>query len=310
MLAKSQNFPQFSQFTQFSHSITALITPFSGGKIDEPAFEKIINHQIANGTSGIVPCGTTGESPTLTNSEHDRVIELAIEISAGRIPVMAGTGSNSTLEAIERTQHAEQAGADAALIMTPYYNKPTQQGIYQHFEAIHNASNIPLYIYNIPGRSVVDILDSTIAKLATLPRVRGIKDATADLSRVFSLKAALKTAQTGQDGGFSMLSGEDATAVEFNMLGGCGCISVTANIAPRILADMQDASLKGDVAKAKQLNDKLAPLHQLMFAETNPIPVKYAMSILGFCRDEVRLPLTKPTKTLQTKLQQLLTDFS
>ena len=272
----------------FSGSITALLTPFRDGKVDEPAFQAFVDWQIAEGTTGLVPCGTTGESPTLSHDEHHRVTELCIEAASGRVPVIAGAGSNSTEEAISLARHAKKAGADAVLVVTPYYNKPTQEGLYQHFKAIHDAADLPIIIYNIPPRSVVDMSVATMARLAALPNIVGVKDATADLVR--PLKTRL---EIGPD--FCQLSGEDATAVAFLAQGGHGCISVSANVAPRQCARMQRAWAEGDLRTVAELRDLLMPLHHAMFVETSPAPVKYAASLLGKCTDEVRLPMVPAT---------------
>lgn len=277
---------------KISGSITALITPFKDGKFDEHAYGDFINWQIEEGTQGLVPSGTTGESPTLDHDEHQRVIEVCVEAAAGRVPVIAGTGSNSTLEASQMSAGAAEAGADAVLIMTPYYNKPTQEGIYQHFRRVHDDTDIDIILYNIPGRSVVDISDATLARLLQLPRVIGIKDATGDLSRIMPLKRI--AGDLGREG-FIQLSGEDATAYEFNRLGGVGCISVTSNIAPRMCAQMQELTLAGKWDEAEEINRKLMPLHDAMFCETSPIPVKYAASLIGMCEEEYRLPLVPPS---------------
>ncbi len=268
----------------FKGSITALITPFRDGAVDEAAFRKLIDWQIAEGTHGVVPCGTTGESPTLSHKEHRQVTEICIETVNKRVPVIAGCGSNSTSEAIGLCQHAQEAGADAALVVTPYYNKPTQEGLYQHYKAIHDATDLPIIIYNIPARSVVDMSVDTMARLAQLPRIVGVKDATADLGRATRQRNAC-----GPD--FCMLSGEDITALAFNAHGGRGCISVTSNIAPRLCAEFQELTLKGDFAGALKLQDKLSVLHDAMFVETSPGPVKYAASLLGLCSAEMRLPM-------------------
>lgn len=268
----------------FKGSITALITPFRDGAIDEAAFRKLIDWQIAEGSNGVVPCGTTGESPTLSHQEHRRVTEICIETVNKRVPVIAGCGSNSTTEAIGLTQHAQEAGADAALVVTPYYNKPTQEGLFRHFQAIHDATDLPIIIYNIPGRSAVDMTVETMARLAALPRIVGVKDATADLGRATRQRNAC-----GPD--FCMLSGEDITALGFNAHGGQGCISVTSNIAPRLCAEFQALTLKGDYAAALKLQDRLSVLHDAMFVETSPGPVKYAASLLGLCSPEMRLPM-------------------
>ena len=268
----------------FSGSLVALITPFRNGKVDETAFRKLVDWQISEGTNGLVPCGTTGESPTLSHEEHNLVVEICIDAAKGRVPVIAGTGSNSTSEAIDLTLHAQEAGASGALIVTPYYNKPTQEGMYQHFKTIHDQTNLPLIIYNIPPRSVVDMSIDTMDRLAKLPRVAGVKDATGDLVRPLKTRIAI-----GEK--FCQLSGEDGTALAFNAQGGVGCISVTANIAPRLCADMQAAWRTGDMDKAQELNIRLIPVHDALFCETSPGPVKYAASLLGLCTPEVRLPL-------------------
>ena len=277
----------------FKGSIVALITPFRNNKLDEECYISLIHHHIKNDTSGLVPAGTTGESPTLSHEEHERVIELCVKESKGRIPVIAGTGSNSTDEAITLTKYAEKIGADAALVVTPYYNKPTQEGLYQHFKSINDNCSIPLIIYNIPPRSVVDMSVDTMARLFELKNIIGVKDATGDLDRVDQQKKKM-----GPD--FIQLSGEDATALEFNMRGGVGCISVTANIASKLCSEFQEASLSKNnsnlLAKAKEINDKLMPLHKSLFIESSPSPVKYAASLLNLSSDEVRLPLVKITE--------------
>lgn len=283
----------------FKGSITALITPFRDGRVDEDAFARFIDWQIKEGTGGLVPCGTTGESPTLSHEEHRRVTELCIEAAAGRVPVIAGCGSNSTQEAIGLCKHAEEAGAQAALVVTPYYNKPTQEGLYQHFKAVHDACGLPIIIYNIPGRSVVDMAVDTMARLAKLPRMAGVKDATGDVGRASRQRLAC-----GPD--FVMLSGEDITALGFNAHGGHGCISVTSNIAPRLCADFQAASLAGDVQKALALQDKLAPLHDAIFVETSPGPVKYAASLLGHCAPDLRLPMAPVSARTQDVVRAAL----
>ncbi|CAO3374637.1 MULTISPECIES: 4-hydroxy-tetrahydrodipicolinate synthase [Azospirillum] len=280
-------------------SIVALLTPFKNGKVDEAAFQSFVEWQVAQGTHGLVPCGTTGESPTLSHEEHNRVVELCIEAAGGKVPVVAGTGSNSTEEAISLTQHAKKAGATAALVVTPYYNKPTQEGLYQHFKAIHDAADLPIVIYNIPGRSVVDMSVATMARLAKLPNIIGVKDATADLARPVRLLQ-----EVGPD--FIQLSGEDATALAFNAQGGVGCISVTANIAPAQCAAMQDAWRKGDLATAYKYRDLLTPLHDSMFVETSPAPVKYAASLLGKSSDEVRLPLVAASESTRTTVRDAM----
>ncbi len=272
----------------FKGSLTALITPFKNGKLDEDALARFVDWQITEGSHGLVPTGTTGESPTLDFDEHKRVVEITIDAARGRVPVMAGTGSNSTAEAIELSTHAEQAGATGLLIVTPYYNKPTQEGLYQHFKAINDAVNIPIFIYNIPPRSIVDMSVATMARLFELKHIAGVKDATANLARVSQQRAAM-----GPD--FLQFSGEDATALAFMAHGGHGCISVVSNIAPRLCAEFQTACLRGDFKTALTLQDRLMPLHDAMFCETNPGPVKYAASRLGLCSAEMRLPMVPLT---------------
>ncbi len=269
---------------KFQGSFTALITPFENGQLDEAAFRKLVDFQIHSGTHGLVPTGTTGESPTLSHDEHRRVVELCIEQAAGRVPVIAGTGSNSTAEAVELTKHAKAAGASAVLVVSPYYNKPTQEGLYQHFKAISDAADIPIIVYNIPPRSVVDISVATMARLCALPNIAGVKDATGNVVRISQQRQAL-----GPD--FIQFSGDDALALGVMAHGGHGCISVTANIAPALCAEFQNACLTGDFRRALQLNDRLMPLHEALFVESNPGPVKYAAERLGLCRGELRLPL-------------------
>jgi len=285
----------------FKGSIVALITPFRDGAVDEKAFAALVERQIAEGTRGLVPCGTTGESPTLSHEEHMRVVELCVEAAKGRVPVIAGTGSNSTDEAIMLTRHAERAGVAAALVITPYYNKPTQEGMYRHFKAIHDAVDIPILIYNIPGRSVVDMSVATMARLAELKNIIGVKDATADLVRPLRTRLAI-----GPD--FCQLSGEDATVVPFLAQGGVGCISVTANIAPRPCAELHAAWAKGDMARVTAINEELLPLHDAMFVETNPAPVKYAAELLGLCTAELRLPLCEVSDASKARIKAALTD--
>jgi len=268
----------------FRGSIVALVTPFRDGAFDESAYRALIDWQIAEGTEALVPCGTTGESPTLDHAEHKRVVEVCIAQAAGRVPVIAGTGSNSTAEAIELTRHAKQAGAAAALIVTPYYNKPTQDGLFRHYQAIVDAVDLPVVIYNIPARSVIDMTVDTMARLAKLPRIVGVKDATADLTRPIRTRLAIGPQ-------FCQLSGEDGTALPFLAAGGHGCISVTANVAPGLCARMQRAWRDGDVATATALQDRLMPLHGALFCETNPAPVKYAASLLGKSAPDCRLPI-------------------
>lgn len=268
----------------FHGSICALITPFRNGEVDERSFESFVAWQIEQGTHGVVPCGTTGESPTLSHAEHMRVTEICIGVAKGRVPVIAGTGSNSTEEAIALTRHAKEAGADAALVVTPYYNKPTQEGLYRHYEAINDAVDLPIIIYNIPGRCVVDMSIDTMARLAKLPNIIGVKDATADVSRVTKQKLA-----AGED--FRQLSGEDVTQVGFLAQGGDGCISVTANVAPKDMSEMHEAWEAAALDKVQAINERLMPLHEALFCETSPGPVKYAASLLGKCAADVRLPL-------------------
>jgi 4-hydroxy-tetrahydrodipicolinate synthase len=268
----------------FKGSFTALITPFDGDSVDYDAFARLVEFQIQSGTHGLVPVGTTGESPTLSHDEHERVVEACITAAKGRVPVIAGCGSNSTKEAVAMARHAEKAGANAVLVVTPYYNKPTQEGLYQHFKAINDAINIPIYLYNVPSRCVVDISIATILRLSKLPNVAGLKDATANVVRVTQQRLAM-----GEN--FNQLSGEDATALGFMAHGGHGCISVTSNVAPRLCADFQNACLAGDFKRALTLHEKLMPLHEALFVETNPGPVKYAASRLGLCNAGTRLPL-------------------
>ena len=277
----------------FQGSLCALITPFRDGEVDEAAIREIVDWHVAEGTTGLVPCGTTGESPVLSHEEHDRVVSLTIECAAGRIPVMAGTGSNSTREAIRLTQHAKAAGADAALLVMPYYNKPTQEGMYGHFRAVHDATDLPLYIYNIPGRCVVDMSIDTMVRLAELPRIVGVKDASNDPVRPHQLRAALA------DREFNQLSGEDASQLAFLACGGHGTISVTANVAPRECAAMHQAWQAGNAAKALAQHERLMPLHEALFVETSPGPVKFATSLLGRCSSEIRLPLVEPGPSTQ-----------
>ena len=269
----------------FKGSMPALITPFQNGELDLETLKKLVEWHIGEGSHGFVPVGTTGESPTLTHDEHETVIDTVVKASAGRVPVVAGAGSNNTVEAIRFVQFAEKVGADAALVVTPYYNKPTQRGLIAHFTALHDCADIPIIIYNIPGRSIIDMMPETMAELAKLPRIVGVKDATGDLARVCDQRAACGT-------DFIQLSGEDATAHGFNAQGGVGCISVTANVAPGLLAKMQNACSAGDYGAALAIQDKLMPLHKAIFTEPGLVGAKYAMSRLGLCSDEVRLPLT------------------
>ncbi len=284
----------------FKGSFVALITPFKDGKVDEDGFKSFIDWQLAEGTDGLVPCGTTGESPTLSHAEHMHVTEMCIEVSAGRVPVMAGAGSNNTDEAISLAVHAKKAGADAALVVTPYYNKPTQAGLYAHFKAVHDAADLPVFIYNIPGRSIVDMSVETMAKLAELPNIVGVKDATADLTRPMLTRLAI-------DDAFCQLSGEDATAVPYLAGGGHGCISVTGNIAPRLCSEMHRSWQSGDLKTCMELQDRLIPLHSAMFCESSPGPVKYAAELLGLCSAETRLPLTTISDTSKEAVRIAMT---
>jgi len=275
----------------FKGSNVALVTPFKNNKLDEDTYIKLIHFHIKNGTNGLVPAGTTGESPTLSHYEHEKVIELCVKESNGKLPVFAGTGSNSTEEAISLTTHAEKIGADGVLIVTPYYNKPTQEGLYQHYKAINDKCGIPIIIYNIPGRSVIDMSVDTMARLYELKNIIGVKDATGDLNRVNETLMRM-----GKD--FIQLTGNDDNALEFNKRGGVGAISVTANIAPRLCSEFQKYSVKDDkdsIAEAEKLNEILQPIHHSMFIESNPSPVKYAAKLLNLCEDDVRLPLVKVT---------------
>ena len=287
----------------FKGSIVALITPFKNNKLDEDCYISLIHYHLKNGTSGLVPAGTTGESPTLNHKEHERVIELCVKESNGKLPVFAGTGSNSTEEAISLTKHAEKIGANGALIVTPYYNKPTQEGLYQHYKAINDKCGIPIIIYNIPGRSVIDMSVETMARLYELKNIIGVKDATGDLDRVDQTLNKL-----GKE--FLQLTGNDDNALEFNKRGGEGAISVTANIAPRICSDFQKFSnlknTNSNKEEAEKLNKILQPLHNAMFVESNPSPVKFAAKQLGLCDDEVRLPLVKVTEKTKEIINKAL----
>jgi 4-hydroxy-tetrahydrodipicolinate synthase len=274
---------------------TALVTPFKNNKIDETALKNLVEFQVKNGVTGIVPCGTTGESPTLSHDEHNHVIEICVKAAKKRIKVMAGTGSNSTDEAVMMTKHAKKVGADSCLIVAPYYNKPTAEGIFQHYKELDKCG-IPLYIYNIPGRSVINISDENLARIATLKNVVGIKDATGDLMRVATLRLLIKKK-------FSYLSGEDGTAVGYNAMGGNGVISVTSNIAPKLVVELQKATGRGDYKTALKIQDHLTDLHEAMFCETNPIPVKYAASLLGLCSPETRLPLVTPSAAAKKRIE-------
>jgi len=284
----------------FTGSITALVTPFSNGAVDEKAFQEFCDWQIKEGTKGLVPVGTTGESPTLSHDEHKRVVELCIEATDKRVPVIAGAGSNNTREAIELAEHAEKAGADAVLVVTPYYNKPTQDGLYAHYKAINDAIGIPIFIYNIPGRSVVDMSVETMARLyKDCANIVGVKDATANLTR-----PSLQRIACGKD--FIQLSGEDPTALGFNAHGGVGCISVTSNVAPRLCAEFQQACLDGDYATALDYQDRLMPLHKALFIETSPAPVKYALSLLDRIKPIVRLPVVEVSESTKAAVRDAM----
>jgi 4-hydroxy-tetrahydrodipicolinate synthase len=285
-------------------SLTALITPMKGGKLDEAAFRKLVSWQIAEGTQGLVPCGTTGESPTLSHDEHRRVIEICVEEAAGRVPVIAGAGSNSTTEAIALTRFAKEVGCDAVLSVTGYYNKPSQEGQYRHFMAVADAVDIPIILYNIPPRAIVEIGVETMARLAQHPNIIGVKDATANLLRPSRERHAIGKAHPGKD--WPLLSGEDGTALAYMAHGGRGCISVTANVAPRLCAEFQAACLAGDFAKALSYQDRLLPLHDALFTNPNPAPVKYAASLLGLCSAEVRLPLVEADEAAQARVREAL----
>lgn len=275
-------------------SFTALVTPFRDGAVDEKALCELVDWQIEEGIHGLVPVGTTGESPTLSHEEHKRVVELTVQQAAGRVPVIAGAGSNNTIEAVDLARHAEKAGADAVLVVTPYYNKPGQEGLYQHYKAINDAIGIPIIIYNIPPRSVIDMSVETMARLFELENIAGVKDATANLARVSMQRQAMGP-------GFNQLSGEDATALGFMAHGGDGCISVASNVAPKLCSQLMDACLAGEYGKALELQDRLFPLFQALFVETNPSPTKYALSVLGKIADEARLPMVPVTdKTKET----------
>lgn len=279
----------------FKGSLPALVTPFTNGELDLETLKKLVEWHIGEGSTGFVPVGTTGESPTLTHEEHDAVVDTVVRAAAGRVPVIAGAGSNNTLESMRLAQAAEKAGADGILVVTPYYNKPTQRGLVAHFTAVHDCCNLPIIIYNIPGRSVVDMSPETMGELAALPRIAGVKDATGDLARVPKQRITCGT-------DFIQLSGEDATALGFNAHGGVGCISVTANVAPKLCAEFQAATLAGDYTKALEYQDKLMPLHIAIFAEPGLVGAKYAMSKLGLCNEEVRLPLVGLSDGVKTQI--------
>ena len=283
----------------FSGSYTALITPFKDGAVDTDAFVKLVEWQIAQGTHGLVPVGTTGESPTLSHEEHDMVIELCVKTVAGRVPVIAGAGSNSTQEAVRLAKNAEAVGANGVLIVSPYYNKPTQAGLLAHFSAVADAVSVPVIVYDIPGRSIVAVNDDTMAELAKIPNIAGVKDATGDAARPTRLINHI-----GDD--FAQLSGEDATALPYLAAGGHGCISVVSNIAPALCAEMHDAFAKGDIARAQEINRQIMPLHDGMFCEASPGPVKYAASLLGLCEPDTRLPLVEISDASKAIVEQAL----
>ncbi len=285
--------------TKFRGSFTALVTPFKNGSVDEKAFRDLVEWQIAEGTNGLVPVGTTGESPTLTHEEHRHVVEWCVDQARGRVPVIAGAGSNATREAVELAKHAEKAGADAVLSVTPYYNKPTQEGLYQHFKAVNDAIGIPIIIYNIPPRSVVDMSVATMTRLYDLKNIAGVKDATANLGRVSQQRQAM-----GPD--FIQLSGEDMTALAYNAAGGHGCISVTSNVAPRLCSEMQAKSLAGDYEGALQVQDRLTPLHDAIFLEPGVAGAKAGLAMLGRCQEIVRLPLVPATETARAAIRKAM----
>ncbi len=283
----------------FNGSYVALITPFLDGNLDEKALRRIVNWQISQGTHGLVPMGTTGEASTVTEQEHKRIIQIVVEESAGRVPVIAGAGSNNPVEALNYARVAEKSGADAILCVAGYYNRPSQRGLYEHFKYIHDNTNIPIILYNIPPRAIVDIEPDTMTRLAALPRIVGVKDATMDLSRVSQERQSIGKA-------FSYLSGDDITAVAYNSMGGGGCISVTANIAPKLCADMQAACFAGDYEQALILHEKLLPLHQALFIEPNPSGIKYAVSLTGLCNDDVRLPMVPISQQTKYSIKTLI----
>lgn len=283
----------------FKGSITALVTPFRDGALNEAAFAALVERQIAAGTHGLLPCGTTGESPTLSHEEHRRIVSLCVEVARGRVPVIAGTGSNATSEAIDLTRHAKAVGADAALVVAPYYNKPSQSGLFQHFKALNDAVQIPVFVYNIPGRSIVDIRPETMAQIAALPNIIGLKDSAGDPSRTTWHRALC-----GAD--FIQLGGDDPLALAFAAHGARGTISVTANVAPGLCASMQEALLAGDFATAGAINDRLAPLHRALFSDPSPGPTKHALSVLGLCAPDVRLPLTEISPASKAEVEAAL----
>jgi len=285
----------------FQGSIPALITPFTEDRVDEDTFQRFTDWQLKAGSDGVVACGTTGESPTVSHAENKRIIDLAVEVCKGRGSVIAGTGSNSTAEAIDLTSHAARVGADAALVVVPYYNKPSQEGLYQHFKAVHDSTDIPIIIYNIPGRTVVEMDVDTMARLAALPRIVGVKDSTKDMQRPYRTRTAI-----GPE--FCQVSGEDGTVLPFLAMGGHGCISVSANVAPGPLNEMHRAWRNGEIAKAQDINDRLMPLHDAMFAEPSPAPAKYGASLLGFGSDRVRPPMVECSDAVKAQVRQAMID--
>ncbi len=283
----------------FRGSFTAMITPFSNNQVDEAALRKMVNWQITNGTHGLVPVGTTGESPTLSEKEHKRVVEIVVEEANGRVPVVAGAGSNNPQEAVKYARFAEEVGADGLLCVAGYYNRPSQQGLYEHFKTVHDAVELPIIIYNIPPRVVVDIKPDTMARLAELPRIVGVKDATADLARISHERMRIKKP-------FAFLSGEDMTAVAYNVSGGQGCISVASNVAPRLCSQMQEACLAGDYTRAMEFHDKLAPLHAALFVEPSPAGAKYAASLMELCSEECRVPIVPLSADTREQIKSAL----
>lgn len=288
---------------KFHGSLVALVTPFKNGKLDEQALERMVEWHIEQGTNAIVPTGTTGESPTLSEQEHIRVVEIVASVSKGRVPVMAGAGSNNPIEAVKYSQEAQKAGADGLLHVAGYYNRPNQEGLYNHFKFVHDETDLPIFVYNIPGRAIVNVLPETLAKLAELPRIVGVKDATGDLARPWLERQLIKRPD------FTWLSGEDATQVSYNVSGGVGCISVSANVAPRLLAKLQELTLNNDYVSAKELQDKLMKLHGLMFKEPSPAGAKYACSLLGLCSAETRLPIMSASAQLQAEIKQCMQEL-
>ncbi|MDG9670305.1 4-hydroxy-tetrahydrodipicolinate synthase [Hahella sp. CR1] len=286
----------------FRGSLIAMITPFINGQVDEKALAGLVDWQIKHGAHGLVPVGTTGESPTLTEEEHKRVVALVAEQAHGRVPVIAGAGSNNPVEAVRYAQHAQQAGADAVLCVAGYYNRPSQEGLYQHFKMVHDAIDIPIIVYNIPPRAVVDIKPETMARLAELPRIVGVKDATTDLARISRERMLINKP-------FSFLSGDDMTAIAYNASGGQGCISVSANIAPDLYGQMQTATLQGDFREALRIHDLLAPLHEALFREPSPAGAKYAASLLGLCKEECRLPIVPLSEQAKSDIKNIINEL-